>query len=163
MPLTRANSTVIESISASQILPGGATAGQVLTYNGTTNTWGPSAAVNVSSASITAWVNFDGTKDTTGATSTANTNRLIRASSNVSSVSRNSAGDYTINFSNILANSNYCINFTVGTDTTSTSTMYRHIEAPFGQAPTSSSVRVRVSDSAGTAVDNIYCSVSVIL
>ncbi len=30
-----------------------------------------------------AWVNFDGTRDTTGAVSTANTNRFIRSSGNV--------------------------------------------------------------------------------
>lgn len=56
-----------------------------------------------------AWVNFDGTKDTTGATSTANTNRLIRGSGNVSSVLRNAAGDYTINFTDPLPNANYCV------------------------------------------------------
>lgn len=54
-----------------------------------------------------AWVNFDGTKDTTGATSTANTNRLIRASGNVTSVLRNAAGDYTITFTTAMPDANY--------------------------------------------------------
>jgi hypothetical protein len=54
-----------------------------------------------------AWVNFDGTKDTTGATSTANTNRLIRASGNVTSVLRNSIGNYTVNFTTALQDTNY--------------------------------------------------------
>jgi hypothetical protein len=54
-----------------------------------------------------AWVNFDGTKDTTGATSTANTNRLIRASGNVTSVLRNGAGDYTVNFTTAMPDADY--------------------------------------------------------
>ncbi len=54
-----------------------------------------------------AWVNFDGTKDTTGATSTANTNRLIRASENVASVLRNSVGDYTVSFTTQMTDANY--------------------------------------------------------
>ena len=54
-----------------------------------------------------AWVNFDGTKDTTGATSTANTNRLIRASGNVTSVLRNGVGDYTVTFTTAMPDGNY--------------------------------------------------------
>jgi hypothetical protein len=45
-----------------------------------------------------AWVKFDGTRDTTGATSTANTNRFIYESGNVTSVLRTSIGDYVVNF-----------------------------------------------------------------
>jgi hypothetical protein len=56
-----------------------------------------------------AWVNFDGTKDTTGAASTANTNRLIRASGNVASVLRNGAGNYTVTFTTAMPDANYVI------------------------------------------------------
>lgn len=56
-----------------------------------------------------AWVNFDGTRDTTGAVSTANTNRLIRASGNVTSVLRNGTGDYTITFTTAMSDANYSI------------------------------------------------------
>jgi hypothetical protein len=59
-----------------------------------------------------AWVNFDGTKDTTGAASTANTNRLIRGSGNVTSVLRNAAGDYTVTFTTALPDENYCVQCT---------------------------------------------------
>jgi hypothetical protein len=69
-----------------------------------------------------AWVNFDGTKDTTEATSTANTNRLIRASGNVSSVLRNAIGDYTITFTTAMSDANYSITITtVGTSNTASS------------------------------------------
>ena len=60
-----------------------------------------------------AWVNFDGTRDTTGAVSTANTNRLIRSSGNVASVLRNAVGDYTITFTTPMSNANYCTIFGV--------------------------------------------------
>lgn len=59
-----------------------------------------------------AWVNFDGTKDSTGAASTANTARLIRASGNVSSVVRNGAGDYTVNFTTAMPDANYAVSLT---------------------------------------------------
>ena len=59
------------------------------------------------SYSARAWVNFEGTRDDTGAVSTANTNRLIRASGNVSSVLRNSTGSYTVNFTVAMPDANY--------------------------------------------------------
>jgi hypothetical protein len=58
-----------------------------------------------------AWVNFDGTRDTTGALSTANTNRLIRSSGNVTSVLRNSTGSYTITFTTAMSDANYSFSF----------------------------------------------------
>jgi hypothetical protein len=54
-----------------------------------------------------AWAHFDGTKDTTNATSTSNTNRLIKASGNVASILRNSIGNYTLTFRTALPNANY--------------------------------------------------------
>ena len=54
-----------------------------------------------------AWVNFDGTRDTTGALSAANTNRFIRSSGNVTSVLRNGIGDYTITFTTPMSDANY--------------------------------------------------------
>jgi hypothetical protein len=56
-----------------------------------------------------AWVNFDGTRDTTGAVSSANTNRLIRSSGNVTSVLRNSTGNYTITFTTAMSDSDYSV------------------------------------------------------
>ena len=48
-----------------------------------------------------AWVNFDGTT----------TPPTIRASGNVSSVTRNSTGNFTINLTSALTDSNYVVNF----------------------------------------------------
>ena len=56
-----------------------------------------------------AWVNFNGTNGT-------NNNSF-----NVSSVTRNTTGDYTITFSTAMPNANYTIGFMVGNGTSQTS------------------------------------------
>ena len=60
-----------------------------------------------------AWVNFDGTRDTTGAASTANTNRFIRQSGNVTSVLRNAQGEYTVTFATPMQDANYAAQCTI--------------------------------------------------
>jgi hypothetical protein len=50
-----------------------------------------------------AWVNFDGT----GTFSPNPSTSKIRASGNVSSITKNSTGSYTVNFSTAMPNSNY--------------------------------------------------------
>jgi len=52
-----------------------------------------------------AWVNFDGT----GTVS-------IRESGNVSSVTDNGTGDYTVNFTTVMPDTNYCANGMAGPD-----------------------------------------------
>jgi hypothetical protein len=47
-----------------------------------------------------AWVNFNGT-------GTIGTNQTIRSSYNVSSVTKNGTGDYTVNFATAMADANY--------------------------------------------------------
>jgi hypothetical protein len=70
-----------------------------------------------------AWVNFDGTKDSTGAASTANTNRLIRASGNVASVVRTSVGNYTVTFTTAMSDANYAVVTTQSRTVSGTQTM----------------------------------------
>ncbi len=79
-----------------------------VTGNADTATTLSTASGSAPSYACRAWVNFDGTRDTTGAVSTANTNRLIRASGNVTSVLRNSFGNYTITFTTAMTDANYC-------------------------------------------------------
>jgi len=62
--------------------------------NGTVST----SSANVIQGSAKAWVNFNGTGTV-----------AIRASYNVSSITDNGTGDYTINFTNALPDANYCI------------------------------------------------------
>jgi hypothetical protein len=70
-----------------------------LTFNDAT-TQTTAGLTGLNSQLCQAWVNFNGT------TTTPST---IRASFNVSSVTRNSTGDYTVNFTNALADANYCV------------------------------------------------------
>jgi hypothetical protein len=67
------------------------TSGNVMVSNG--SSWVSSSVLSGGAAK--AWANFDGTSST------------IRGSYNVSSVVRNSQGDYTVNFTTALSNSNY--------------------------------------------------------
>ena len=55
------------------------------------------------------WVSFDGTRDTSGAVSITNTDRLIRQSGGISSVTRTALGQYRINFSQATVDTNYFI------------------------------------------------------
>jgi hypothetical protein len=62
-----------------------------------------------------AWVAFNGTADSDGIASSATTPRFIRASGNVTSVTRNATGDYSIAFNNAMPDAEYCCVGTCGT------------------------------------------------
>jgi hypothetical protein len=76
-----------------------------------------------------AWANFGSTG-------------VIRSSGNVNSVTKNSSGNYTINFTTSMPDANYCANYTTCDDNV-TST-YSYIQGTFGGSftPTASSFRV---------------------
>jgi hypothetical protein len=59
------------------------------------------SATNCIQGSAKAWVNFDGTGTV-----------AIRSSYNVSSITDNGTGDYTVNFTNALPNANYAVTLT---------------------------------------------------
>jgi hypothetical protein len=59
-----------------------------------------------------AWVNFNGTGTV-----------AIRASFNVSSITDNGNGDYTVNFTNAMPDENYCVNGGWGQSTGGTGTL----------------------------------------
>jgi hypothetical protein len=110
-----------------------------------------------------AWVNFDGTRNEadTGA-STDGANVKIRASGNVSSVLKNSTGDYTVNFTIAMANANYA-----------TITSYRFpssgdqnasLSCPVnGTAPTTTQIRMKLANAygGGSGLDTDFLSVSI--
>ena len=84
-------------------------ASQNATFVGNLNTTaGKKYQVGSSTVSALAWVNYKGTST-----------QSIRASYNVSSVTYNSTGDYTVNFTTALSDANYC--FTAGTTSPNTS------------------------------------------
>ena len=68
-------------------------------------------AANAASGLAKAWVNFDGTFATSPFTIA---NGGIRASFNVSSITDNGTGDYTVNFTTAMADANYAVNVSQG-------------------------------------------------
>jgi len=96
-----------------------------------------------------AWVNFNGT---TASPST------IRASYNVSSVTKNGTGDYTVNFTTAMPDANYCVNSIVGDYTTNNGN--RSISISSVAAPTTSAVRI-ANQSNGSAEDQLRVMVAI--
>ena len=85
-----------------------------------------------------AWVNFDGTGTP-----------AIRASGNVSSITDNGTGDYTVNFTTAMVDANYAVVVTAGVEAatlgiTSTSTT----------TPTASAYRFKTTDSSSNVQDS---------
>ena len=106
-----------------------------------------------------AWVNFNGTGTV-----------AIRASGNVSSITDNGTGDYTVNFTTAMPDVNYGVTF--GTTRNGDSNRGGNVltidvdEGGSGDSPTTTSVRVRsfgASSSTGNAVtlNNAYNHVSI--
>ena len=93
------------------------------------------SATNPIRGSAKAWCNFDGF---TGATAT------IKGSFNISSVTYNAAGDYTLNFTNAMADTNYTFSGVAAYGQGNTVATGRYISPyvgtgtyPFGMATTS--------------------------
>lgn len=89
-----------------------------------------------------AWVNFNGTGTV-----------AIRASGNVTSITDNGTGDYTVNFTTAMPDANYSIATNSGTaanNPTNTSS--------FAGTPTTTTSRITVYDSANANVDRAYVS-----
>lgn len=94
-----------------------------------------------------AWVNFNGTGTV-----------AIRASGNVSSITDNGTGDYTVNFTTAMPDANYS---TVGTSSLPSGGSDRRVLAVnLNTAPTTSAVRVSVGYGA-TADDQTYVQIAI--
>lgn len=108
---------------------------------------GMKAGLNASGTAPTyaarAWVNFNGTGTV-----------AIRASGNVSSITDNGVGDYTVNFTNALSDANFSFAGAGGTGTVLNQAVTCN---DMGKA--SGSLRVLFSDTAGNGVDRAHCSV----
>lgn len=93
---------------------------------------------NVINGSAKAWVNFDGTFGTSPFTVA---NGGIKAAFNVSSVTDNGTGDYTVNFTTTLVDANY-VCFVSASSATET----LNLNPPAGVDRTTSSVRIDVEN-----------------
>jgi len=156
------------------VAPG--TSGNVLTSNGTTWESGPSPSPTIASTAeaqagtnntnfITplrmregfnasgsapvyacrAWVNFDGT------------NGSIRASGNVSSVTRNGTGDYTVNFTTAMPDANYAF---IGQSSHNSSSTTMVVQSDT-TLPTTSAVRFFVMNAGASLQDRTFVNISV--
>jgi hypothetical protein len=101
-----------------------------------------------------AWVNFNGTGTV-----------AIRASGNVSSITDNGTGDYTVNFTTALPDANYSLNMTIQRgDGAGVNPGYACVYGTAANAYTSltsSSARIISANSATAALDMPYVGVSV--
>lgn len=93
-----------------------------------------------------AWVNFNGV-----------TTAAIRASFNVSSVVRNSTGDYTVNFTNSLPDANYSVPVSAG----GSSANYYAVTLDQLTARTASAVRIGIYYSGTGYFDSAQVNIAV--
>jgi len=94
-----------------------------------------------------AWVNFNGTGTV-----------AIRASGNVSSITDNGTGDYTVNFTTAMPDANYAFVATVSATAISSGSTIA--SAPFTTTPTTSACRF-VSATSAAVSDTLYANVAV--
>jgi hypothetical protein len=95
-----------------------------------------------------AWVNFNGTGTV-----------AIRGSGNVTSITDNGTGDYTVNFTTAMPDANYAvIGSSGGQNGTSNGAIYQYDQAT---AKTTSLCRILLLTSAGAAIDTPQIAVSV--
>jgi hypothetical protein len=116
------------------------------------NTLQNAAGVEVYTAK--AWVNFNGTGTV-----------AIRASGNVSSITDNGTGDYTVNFTTAMPDANYSM---IGTSNLGSGGSFTTVvaparsDSPFTSTPTASSFRLIVSPiGGGSTQDPTFVSISV--
>jgi len=148
------------------------TAGNVLTSNGaawvssapagggvTSITTAGALTASASTGAVTlttavrAWVNFNGTGTV-----------AIRASFNVSSITDNGTGDYTVNFTNALPDADYAAIGNCDTNPSQSVQFVSMFVSTVGNntvAPTTSGFRLSTRTSGGAGVDETYILVSV--
>jgi len=104
------------------------------------------AAINASGSApiyaCRAWVNFNGTGTV-----------AIRASGNVSSITDNGTGDYTVNFTTAMPDANYCAVRSVA--------LSGNVLVPRGDNTSASQVNIYVTDTSNTPTDPTEVHVSV--
>ena len=105
------------------------------------------AVENAIQGSAKAWVNFNGTGTV-----------AIRASYNVSSITDNGTGDYTVNFTNALTDANYSVVVSVGTIIAGTGGYFGQIGAgASGSTMTTSAVKVDCRTASAYTDTDVVC------
>jgi hypothetical protein len=100
----------------------------------------------VAQGSAKAWVNFNGTGTV-----------AIRASFNVSSITDNGTGDYTVNFTTAMPDANYTVSYSAG----GTAGIFTGRLNDDATARTSSAFRLLIASSTFTATDAAQVNASI--
>jgi hypothetical protein len=134
-----ASSKISELVDGGSFLPGDDT---IIVRNGA------NFKVDPTINAVQAWVNFNGTGTV-----------AIRASYNVSSITDNGTGDYTVNFTNAMTDANYCVSATTGGQTSGDSDSDRAIGT---DGVTTSSVTIDTwNNDSDTRTDNTHNSICI--
>jgi hypothetical protein len=107
------------------------------------------SSANVIQGSAKAWVNFNGTGTV-----------AIRASYNVSSITDNGTGDYTVNFTNAFSDANYAITAT-GTGNGGSGPLIAGRYPLARDIQSTTQVAIYTMNFAGSAVDSPQVSVAI--
>ena len=91
-----------------------------------------------------AWVNFNGTGTV-----------AVRASGNVSSITDNGTGDYTVNFTNAMPDANYAAS---GMSNRDTSSYFWYLTPNYGTAPSTTACRFLTGGSVAYDMGYVYLS-----
>ena len=110
------------------------------------NASGTDSPINVP-GTAKAWVNFNGTGTV-----------AIRASYNVSSITDNGTGDYTVNFTTALADANYSVAATTNRTSAVNGTI---LNLDSGTAPTTTAVRLLTFRVTTGIVDTEYNNIAI--
>ena len=141
MPITINGSGSVTGISAGGLPDDCITTAEIAAAAVTTAKLGSSEASGLAKA----WVNFNGTGTV-----------AIRASFNVSSITDNGTGDYTVNFTTAMADANYSISVSA-----SNSQSFINDAAFAGANPTTSAVRIGTRSATPAFQDTPYVSVAI--
>lgn len=147
MPITIDGSGTVTGISAGGLPDGVITTDDIAANAVTTAKLGSGEASGLAKA----WVNFNGTGTV-----------AIRASYNVSSITDNGTGDYTVNFTTAMPDANYSVAHYVAVFNNNAITSFRGAAACNKAAGTFRfrSVYVSGTDGSGAAEDSIECNAS---
>ena len=138
-----------QSIGGTQVSLMAANSAMSFVYRQSNTTWYRNSAPalgNIGTAPVyaaRAWVNFNGTGTV-----------AIRASGNVTSITDNGTGDYTVNFTTAMPDADYAV-VGIGPNIANSGGAYQ-LATNDAAAPTSSQYRVNVQTAGGTQSDRAY-------
>lgn len=160
MPITIAGSGTItgisagglpdDSIIAADIAAGAVTTAKVADANITAAKLDGAQSGSAPIYGARAWVNFNGTGVV-----------AIRASGNVSSITDNGTGNYTVNFTTALTDANYCSVLTTSADAVAASYLYEANSGANRSNATTTTLSIQVVNNSAAAADRASISVAI--